>query len=297
MEMEQQYDLIIVGCGPAGLSAAINARIREKNLLLLGGEVCTAKLQKAPHVENYLGFHDLSGQDLRQKFLDHAGAMGIQIENRRVDVINPLGDYLQLLSKNDVLQARTIILATGLDVPKYLLGEQELLGKGVGYCATCDGPLYRGKRVIVLGEVEEAQEEANFLAEICKEVTYISGHGKPDKLDGKVRTGEGIPLAVKGEGRFAALETKQGSYEGDGLFIIREVRPVQDILPGLELDGNFIKTDRTMATNIAGVFAAGDCTGPPYQVAKSVGEGLIAALSAVSYLEKAKHQKEKVLVT
>lgn len=291
--MENNYDLIIVGCGPAGLSAAINARIREKNFLLLGGEICTAKLQKAPHVENYLGFPEISGQELRQKFLEHAEAMGIKVHSHRVDAIYPQDDSLQILSKNHVLNTRTVILATGLAAPKYLPGEQELVGRGVGYCATCDGPLYRGKRVIVLGEVEEAQEEANFLAEICQEVTYLSGHGLPEKLDAKVRMAEGKPLSVKGKERFTALETEKGIYEAEGLFIIREVRPVQDILPGLELEGNFIKADRTMAANIPGVFAAGDCTGPPYQVAKSVGEGLVAALSAVKYLEQVrKPQKE-----
>lgn len=279
------YEVVIIGCGPAGLSAAVNCRIREKELLLIGGEHCTAKLHKAPHVENYLGFHDVSGAELRQAFLNHVASMGIEIVRTRVDSIYPLGDTIQLMSGDQVFVGKTVIIATGLAVPKYLSGEKDLLGKGVGYCATCDGPLYRGKSVIVLSETAEAQEEANFLSEICERVTYISLHGKPDHLKEKIEILEAKALSIRGEQKFQALETDKGIIEADGIFIIREVTPVQDMLPGLNFDGNFIKVDRTMATNIPGVFAAGDCIGPPFQVAKSVGEGLVAALNAVKYLD------------
>lgn len=285
--MEQTtYDVVIVGCGPAGLSAAINCRIREKNFLLLGGDFCTAKLHKAPHVENYLGFHDVSGELLRQNFLNHIESMGIEITKGRVDSIYPLGDTIQLMSGEQVIAARSVIIASGLSVPNYIPGEKELVGKGVGYCATCDGPLYRGKKVLVLAETAEAQEEANFLSEVCESVTYVSLHGKPEHLKAKVNIIEAKALKVKGEKTFQALETDRGILEADGLFIIREVKAVQDILPGLDLEGSFIKVDRALATNIPGVYAAGDCTGPPYQVAKSVGEGLVAALNAVKYLDR-----------
>jgi thioredoxin reductase (NADPH) len=288
MDMNKIYDLIIVGCGPAGLSAAVNARIREKDFLLLGGDFCSPKLHKAPWIDNYLGIYHLTGEELRQNYLKHLKALDIKIHHRRVDTIYPVGETFQVLSKTDVFTARVVILATGLSSPKYLPGEQELLGKGVGYCATCDGPLYKGKKVIMIGEVEEAEEEANFLADICQEVLYIPRYGEPKHLKDKVKVQEGKPRAIHGEGHFTALETDRGKYEADGLFIIRQVTPVQEILPGLEFEGNVIKVDRAMATNIPGVYAAGDCTGAPYQLAKAVGEGLVAALSAVKYIDMGK---------
>lgn len=293
--MDNSYELLIVGCGPAGLSAAINAKIRGKKLLLLGGEFCTARLHKAPHVDNYLGFPDISGADLRENFLAHVKKLNIDIVTRRVSALYAAGEEITALVDNDMVSVRTVILATGLAAPKYLAGEQSLIGKGVSYCATCDGALYKGKNVIVLGEVAEAEEEANFLAEICQSVQYLPVYGKPGPLNDNVRLISGKPTAVKGENTFSALETDAGEYTADGLFIIREVTPVSQIMPELTLENNFIKVDHTMATNIPGVYAAGDCTGPPYQVAKSVGEGLIAALSAVKYLD-ARKQKEPAKV-
>lgn len=286
METATSYELIIIGCGPAGISAAINAKIRQKNILLLGGDFCTARLFKAPHIDNYLGFPDISGKELREKFLRHLDKMDIKIRHDRVSSIYPLENQLQVLIKDEVVTTTAIILATGLSTPKYLAGEQELLGKGVGYCATCDGPLYRGKNVIVLGETAEAEEEANFLAEICKSVSYLSLYGKPQELKNAVNIIEGKPIKVQGGIRFTALETDRGSYAADGLFIIREFTPVSQLLPDLPLENNFIKVDHTMAAGIPGVYAAGDCTGPPFQVAKSVGEGLVAALNAVKYIDR-----------
>ncbi|MDX9872501.1 MAG: NAD(P)/FAD-dependent oxidoreductase [Clostridia bacterium] len=283
--MDNSYELLIVGCGPAGLSAAINAKIRGKKLLLLGGEFCTARLHKAPHVDNYLGFPDIGGADLREKFLAHVQKNNIDIVTRRVSALYPAGKDIQALVDNDVVSVKTVILATGLAAPQYLPGEQSLIGKGVSYCATCDGALYKGKKVIVLGETAEAEEEANFLAEICQSVSFLPAYGEPRHLKDKIQLLGGKPTAIKGENAFRTLETDTGSYEADGIFIIREVTPVSQLMPELALENNFIKVDHTMAANIPGVFAAGDCTGPPYQVAKSVGEGLIAALSAAKYID------------
>ncbi len=285
LDNKNTYDLIIVGCGPAGLSAAINAQIRNKKFLLIGGEYCLEKIYKAPRVDNYLGFFAIQGSELKNKFLEHVQKMGIEIQNKRVDAIYPLGKIIQVMVQGEVYSTTALIIGTGLSTPKYIKGEKDLLGKGVGYCATCDGPLYKGKRVIVLGETEEAQEEANYLADICDSVIYLSLHGHPENLKENIKIGEGKPLAVQGEQVFKALETDKAVYEADGLFIIRKETPVQDILPGLNVEKGYIEVDRTMQTNIPGVFAAGDCTGPPYQIAKAVGEGLTAALNAVKYID------------
>lgn len=288
------YDILIVGCGPAGLSAAINATIRQKKILIFGSDSCLAKIQKAPIIDNYLGFHKIKGDDLRNEYLNHVQGLGITIQNIRIDGLYPAGDVFQALIKGEIYSTRSIIITTGLAVSKNLPGEQKLLGKGVGYCATCDGPLYKGKKVIVLGENKEAQEEANFLADICESVIYIPSHNQVlDKLKSKVKLGEGKPLAIVGEEHFTALQTDKDLIKADGLFIIREVTPIKEILSGLTFEKNYIKVQRNMATNIRGVFAAGDCTGPPYQIAKSVGEGQVAALSAVKYLDDLDLKREK----
>ncbi len=286
MDNGKTYDILIIGCGPAGFSAAVNAKIREKKLLLVGGgAACADKIQKAPRVDNYLGFPHTTGQELNNKFLAHIKEMGITPQRLRVDAVYPSGDTFQVMIKGDFLTTRAVILATGLTVLHYLPGEEDLVGKGVGYCATCDGPLYRGKKVLLIGETEEAQEEANFLAELCDSVTYFARKGGTEKLQSRVKIGAGKPRAVQGAQKFQALETDQGTHEADGLFIIRDTPPLKDLAPGLELSGSFIKVDRSMATNIPGVFAAGDCTGQPFQIAKAVGEGLVAALSAAKYLD------------
>jgi thioredoxin reductase (NADPH) len=277
--------MIIIGCGPAGLSAAINANIREKEILLLGGEFCTARLYKAPHIDNYLGFQDISGKELRSKFLSHLKKTGIEIHTRQVTSIYSSEDTLQAMIEDEIITAQAIILATGLTTPKYIPGEQKLVGRGISYCATCDAALYRGKNIIVLGETDEAEEEANFMVNICNKVSFLSLYGNTHNLNKEINIIKGTPKLIHGKDTFSALETEQEIFEADGLFIIREVTPVSQLLPGLSLDNNFIKVNHDMATNLPGVYAAGDCTGPPFQVAKSVGEGLVAALSAAKYID------------
>jgi thioredoxin reductase (NADPH) len=206
----------------------------------------------------------------------------------RIDAIYPTGESFQLLVKGEVITAKSVILASGLSSPHYLPGEEKLVGKGVGYCATCDAPLYKGKKVIVLGETEEARDDANFLTEVCGKVIYISQHGNPDKLKENVEVVLEKPKAIHGEQRFESIETEKGKYEADGVFIIREVTPLKEILAGLEMEKSYIKVNHDLSTNIPGVFAAGDVTGPPYQIAKAVGEGATAALNAVKYLDSLK---------
>lgn len=282
------YDIIIVGCGPAGMSAAVNAKIRNKSIKLLGGDFCTPTLHKAPWVDNYLGFSNIKGEELRERFLQHLKDHEITIENRRVDTIYPMGETFQIMSKADIFHAKSVIIATGLSAPKYLPGEKGLVGRGVGYCATCDGPLYKGKDVIIIGQTHEAEEEANFLAEIVNKVSYIPLYREIQHIDEKVQVVMAKPKSIKGDQHFSSLETDQGEFSAHGLFIIRGVTPVNEILPGLELERSTVKVNRQMATNVPGVYAAGDCTGQPYQLAKAVGEGLTAALSAAKLLDQRK---------
>ena len=176
--------------------------------------------------------------------------------------------------------AEGVILCTGAKQPKLLPGENELLGRGVSYCGTCDGMLYRGRRVAVIAQGPEAVSEANFLAGLCREVVYF---GKPeDALDPRIVVSGQKPEAILGETSVSGLRAGGEDLPFDGVFIFREAAALSALLPGLEMDGAFIRVDRRMRTNLPGVFAAGDCTGLPLQVAKAVGEGCVAAISAAT---------------
>ena len=138
-----RYDIAIVGSGPAGLSAEVNAKIRNKKIILFGNENLSNKLQKAPEINNYLGFYEISGEELKDKFKNHVDSMGIEITNHKITNIYAMGDYFALISGENMFEAITVILATGIQYGKPIKGEEEYLGRGVGYCATCDAPLYR----------------------------------------------------------------------------------------------------------------------------------------------------------
>lgn len=294
---DNTYEIIIVGGGPAGLAAAINARIRNKKVLVLTKSIYSFSLKKAPKIDNYLGIPETSGQELNDAYLSHARQMGVEIVEKEVVGIYNLGDTFALMTNDGDYSAEAIVIATGGVQKASIPGEQKLVGSGVSYCATCDGPLYKGKKVSVIAYTPEAVEEANYLAEICGEVYYIKaykdktgtegGHGHLE-LSEKVRVIEGKPEEIIGDAFVTGVKVNGEVIDVSAAFIMRETIPVDRLLEGLELEEGSIKVDRSMSTNIPGVFAAGDCTGRPWQVAKAVGEGTVAGLSAASYLDKKK---------
>ena len=164
-------------------------------------------------------------------------------------------------------------------------GEEQFLGRGVSYCATCDGMLYRGKPVAVVGRAPDAPQEANYLKSLGCQVVYVAAR-EPQGLDREIPWVRANRLAVKGEQTVTALEADGADIPCAGIFILRQAVAPTDLLPQLETENGAIKVDRRMATNVDGVFAAGDCTGGPLQVAKAVGEGHTAGLSACEYLDK-----------
>lgn len=288
-DQDTLYDIAIVGCGPAGLSAAVNAVIRNKRVIVLGGEFCSPKMHRTPRIDNYLGFYNISGEDLRTAFLNHIEKMNISITKRKIDSIYPMDNQFSLVSGKHVYNAKTVVVATGVAVFRYLPGEDRLLGKGVGYCATCDGPLYRDKDVAIISYISEGEQEANYLSELAKRVYYIPMYDDIRNINSQIKVVRGKVKKIAGEEYVTHLYLEDLTLKVDGVFIIREMIPAIQLIPGIETDDNHIKTDRHMATNIPGLFAAGDCTGKPYQLAKAVGEGQLAALSAVNYIDSKKH--------
>ena len=288
----ERYDIAIIGTGPAGLSAAITATIRNKKVLLLGSRDLSGKLSKAHEIQNYLGFPAVKGEDLAAAFQKHIAEMGISITEKRVSAVYAMGDYFALQAGEDMVEATAVILATGVVQGKPLPGEEELLGRGVSYCATCDAPLYRGKTAAVIGYSPREEAEAAFLSEVCTEVLYFPIYKEETDLPASVRVIREKVTGVENQDGKRLVRTADNSYTVDGVFILREAVSPGQLVPGLPTEGPHVTVNRKMEAGIPGVFACGDIVGTPYQYIKSAGEGNVAALSAVSYLDGLKRAKE-----
>ncbi len=202
---QQVWDLIIVGAGPAGLAAALNGRIREKSTLILAAVMTPSRLRKAPFVKNYPGFNGIAGEDLYYRFYEHAMSMGVEIREERAENIYHGVQFTVVTRSNQIYLGRSVILATGVQQTRELKGERELVGRGLGYCATCDGPLYRGKDVAVIGETPEAEEEVNFLAAIGRAVYYFPLYKDKVDVDKRVDVRREKPQAILGDERVRAI--------------------------------------------------------------------------------------------
>lgn len=286
--MDNRYDIAIIGSGPAGLSAAVNANIRNKSMIIFGNAELSYKLVKAPKINNYLGFYDITGLELKERFQQHIDAMGIELINEKVNTVYAMGDYFVLQVNEKMYEARAVIIATGMEFTKPLKGEAEFLGNGVGYCATCDAPLYKNKVVSIVAYNKEGEEEANFVSELASKVYYIPMYKGDYKLNSNIHVVKEIPLEILGGDKVEKLKLNNTELTTDGIFLLKDSVAPDQLVPGLLIEEGHIKIDRSMRTNIEGCYAAGDCAGKPYQYLKSAGEGQVAALSAVSYLDSKK---------
>lgn len=285
--MEKQVDIAVVGCGPAGLSAAVNIRVRNRSLLLIGPKLCSSSLHKAHKITNYLGIPGVAGEELRQKFLAHIRELGIFVTQANVSGLYRVGDCFQLQVKKDFIEATAVILTTGVFASSHFPGEEDLVGKGVSYCATCDAMFYRDKVLAVVSEGRQFEEEVSFLAEIADKVYYFPQYMNLGNLPGNVEILHDRVRSLIGKDRLEAIVAeKNGNIRVDGVFLLKEQLSMSQLVAGLELTDGHVRVDQNMATGIPGLFAAGDVTGRPYQIAKAVGQGQQAALSAVSYLEQ-----------
>ncbi len=289
-ETNELYDVAILGTGPAGVSAAITLKIRNKKIILLGSRNLTDKMGKAHEIQNYPGFPAVKGDELQGAFKKHLDSLGVEITEDQVTACYALGDKFSMTAKSGkTYSAKSVIIATGVSFGKAYDGEEQFLGRGVSYCATCDAPLYKGKKVAVIAQTEKEEEEAKFLSEVCEKVFFVPLYKKDGfefSENGKIEIIRDIPVSIQGRMKAEKLVMKNGEIEADGFFILRDSISPKQLVPGLELDGNHIAVNRKMETNIKGCFACGDITGLPYQYVKSAGEGNVAALSAVAYLSK-----------
>lgn len=279
-----KYDIIVLGSGPAGLSAAVTARGRNKSVLVIGNRWQDSPLARAERVDNYLGMPGMTGMEMLEAFQRHAQEMGVEMVTGKVLSIMEWEGF-NLTVGSQLYQGSALILAPGVVRQAKFPGEETYLGRGVSYCATCDGMLYRNKPVAVVGRSKDAPHEAAYLKSIGCQVVYVAPK-RPDQLEEDIPFIQAAKLAVKGEQTVTALEADGADIPVNGVFILREAVAPGDLIPGLILEKGAIQVDRSMATSVPGVFAAGDATGAPLQVSKAVGEGLIAALSACEYLDR-----------
>ncbi len=283
--MKNLVDIAIIGSGPAGISAAINAQIRHKSFYLFGNSDLSDKVQRSECISNYPPFFDISGKDLNEKLSEHLKKAKISITEKRITGIYNMGNYFALLSDQEEFDAKSVIIATGVEAARPIKGEREFLGRGVSYCATCDGNLYKGKTIAVICDNPLMEEEAEFLAVLAEKV-YYQPLFKESRFNAENVEVLGSPVTeILGEGKVNGVRCRDGSEIGlDGVFFLKQSVSPAVLIQGLQTDDNCVAVDRNMATNIKGCFAAGDCTGAPYQIAKAVGEGNIAAHSAFKYL-------------
>ncbi len=280
------YDTAVIGTGPAGLSAALCLKLHEKELIWFGSPKMSGKVEKSEKIANYPGLGLISGEELNQRFRAHAEEMGLVCTDQMVTSVMPMGGSFSLLAGNEVYQARTVLLASGVVSAKGFEGESDFLGRGVSYCATCDGFLYKGKTIAVYCGAERYEHEAAYLAEIAEKVyLYTPYRDSTLSLPNIERIG---PIrAIFGGMKAGGIRLADGTeIPVDGVFCLRNAVAPSALLPGIALNGAHIETDRNQATNIPGVYAAGDCTGRPYQLTKAVGEGNIAAHAILEYLSE-----------
>ncbi len=298
------YDLVIIGGGPGGLTAAIYARRAMLKTLLIEKGALGGQIAKSDVIENYPGFPSISGAELMEKFEEHAKGFELEVKTAEVTSIEDNGKVKLIKTSEGDIEAKAIIVATGAS-PRVLgaPGEKKFTGKGVSYCATCDGPFFRGLEVLVVGGGDTAVKEAVYLSRLASKVYIVHRRDKlrAEKiLQDKAINAENIEILwshvleeIKGEQLVTATVVKDLKTEEtrelptEGVFVFVGINPTTGFVDVEKDDRGFILTNKNMETSVKGIYAIGDCRDTPLlQVATAVGDGAIAAFKAEEYLEE-----------
>ena len=285
-------DCIIVGSGVAGISAALTLKANGKSFLLFGSPDLSEKIEKAEMIRNYPGLSGVSGSEFAHALKTQLADEQIEIKNEKVGGVYAMKDKFTVLTNDQTAyESRTVILACGVESVKQIDGEDTFLGRGVSYCATCDGFLYKGKTIAVFCTSKRLEHEIDYLANIATKVYLVPMYKgvavqrenveiirkMPQKIDGTKRV-EKLVFAT------APSQNLPKEIPIDGIFMLRECVSPAVLVGGLQMEDGHVVVDRDMSTNLTGCFAAGDCTGRPYQYAKAIGEGNIAAHAVSTYV-------------
>lgn len=286
-------DVVIIGSGPAGVQAAIHASRRKVSVLVAGKAAASAAV--GTEMDNYFGTGRVSGDVLIAEGVRQAESTGAVFLGQNVISASREGDAFRLgLEDGTVVTARSVIIATGISRKKLgIPGEKELFGKGVSYCAVCDCNFYRGRRAVIVGNESEAAVSAEMMTGYASETSWVAWDVQANpalvaKAEAAgVRMYRSKPKAILGEGKVESLELEDGTLiPTDGVFIELGARSSADLAMDLdvmpEMDDT-IKVDCDCATGVPGVYACGDVTGRPWQVAKAVGQGCVAGTNAAAY--------------
>jgi len=304
------YDLIIVGGGPAGLTAGIYAVRFGLNTLILERSEISGQIALADIVENYPGFPSISGLELMENYKKHAQEVGVETKITEVLSVRTEGDKKIVSTDGGDLESKAVIIATGANPkPLNVPGEKEFISKGVSYCATCDGPFFKNKTVVIVGGGNSAVTDALFLSKIARKVYLI--HRRDQLRAAKVLKDRAfatpniefifntLVLEILGSsGEIRRVEKviiknlksgEQRELATDGVFIYVGIHPNTEIIDVDKDEEGFIKTDRFLETSQKGIYAAGDCRDTPiWQLVAAVRDGALAATSANAYIESLK---------
>lgn len=281
------YDTIIIGTGPAGISAAITLKIHNKSLLLLGSKNLSEKITKAEKISNYPGFPSVTGEQLNAAFKAHLEEMQIEITEKMATSVISMGGHYAVTAQTEFYETKTVIIAAGVTASSTVENEEKFLGKGVSYCATCDGGLYKNQKMAVICTNPRFMHEVEYLADLAETLYFFPAYKVPSDLSvsDNVKILNSFPVSAQGDKRLSEIVLKNGErVEVNALFCLRDCISPNTLLPGLEVRDGHIVTDRSMKTNLKGCFACGDCTGRPYQYVKAAGEGNAAAHGVIEYL-------------
>ena len=286
-------DCIIVGSGPAGISAALTLQANGKSFQLFGSPDLSEKIGAAEKIRNYPGLSNVSGKEFSKALKTQLQESEIGIKNEKVAGVYALKEKFSVLTQEgNTYESRSVILAIGVESIKSIDGEETFFGRGVSYCATCDGFLYKNKTIAVFCTTKRLEHEIGYLADFVKKLYLIPMYKNVEITRENIEIIRKMPKKIEGEKRVERLLFASAPSDNipaelsiDGIFMLRESVSPAILVGGLETQDGHIIVNRQMETNLKGLFAAGDCTGRPYQYAKAVGEGNVAAHAVSEYLK------------